>query len=218
MGVFDRYKFRDWAFLKDFLSAVMHLFTQYLVLMRAYSSLPTVCVVFFVLEALRFQNISCLVKFIVFGAWLLHYAIRDRCFWKRREFGLLLANFFIWISLVHVNIYFNVVIVLCERVAHVPFELGNCEVQFKLTVLSAYKSLEDGIGETANEATLVVLYDLVVVVLQEFQFEIGQVETTIVISGELISNIQDDLVWVSFGHKRVCHRSPNLEHLIVRRD
>ena len=114
------------------------------------------------------------------------------------------------------HIELDFIVVLCQRVAHVSLELRNREVQFKLAILSTYERLEDGIRETANEATLVVLDYLVVVVLEELDFEVGQVETAVVVCRELVRDVENDLIRVALRHKRVRHRAAYLEDLVVR--
>ena len=53
-------------------------------------------------------------------------------------------------------------------------------------------------------------------VLEEFELEIRQVETAVIVRCKLIGNIENDLVGVPLSHESVRQSAPDLEHLIVR--
>lgn len=72
--------------------------------------------------------------------------------------------------------------------------------------------------EASNEAALVVLHHVAIVVLEELVLEVGQVKAAVIVCGELVGDIEDDLVRVSARHEGVRHGSPNPEHLLVARD
>ena len=76
--------------------------------------------------------------------------------------------------------------------------------------------LKERVGETADEAALVVLHHLIEVVLEKFQFEVCQIKAAVIVCSELISRIDDDLVRVSIRHESVRHCPSNLEDLLVR--
>ena len=85
-----------------------------------------------------------------------------------------------------------------------------------MAILGAYESLEDGACKCPDETPLVVLHHLVVVVLYEFDLEVGKVEATVVVGRKLVCHIQDHFVRTVLRHKRMGHRSSNLKHLLVR--
>ena len=72
--------------------------------------------------------------------------------------------------------------------------------------------------KAADKATLIILYNLVKVVLEELHFKVGQVETAIVVGGELVGHIEDHFICISSGHERVRHAFADLEDLLIRRD
>lgn len=94
----------------------------------------------------------------------------------------------------NVDIELGVVIVLCKRVAHVSIEFSDREVQLKLVVSASEVGLDESTCETADETAFVILDDFLVVVLQEFEFKVGQVETAIVVRRKLVCNVQDHFV------------------------
>jgi len=71
-------------------------------------------------------------------------------------------------------------------------------------------------GKASNKTALVVLHHVVKVALEELQFEVGQIEATVVIGCELVSDVQHYLVCMAPSHKIMCHSSANPEHLLVR--
>ena len=72
--------------------------------------------------------------------------------------------------------------------------------------------------EAANKATLIILHNLIKVVLEELHFEVGQIETAIVIGGELVGHIKDDFICVSTSHKCIRHAFADFKYLLVRGD
>ena len=84
-----------------------------------------------------------------------------------------------------------------------------------MAILGAYESLEDGACEGPDETPLVVLHHLVVVVLYEFDLEVGKVEATVVVGCKLVCHVQDHFVRTVLRHKRMSHGSSNLKHLLV---
>ena len=73
-------------------------------------------------------------------------------------------------------------------------------------------------GKAAYKAALVVRDDLAEVVTEEFQFEVRQIETAVIIRRKLICNVQNDFICVSTGHECVCHSTADFEDLLVRLD
>ena len=116
------------------------------------------------------------------------------------------------------NINFDFVVVLRERVSHVPLKLDNCEVQFKLVVAAWQVLLKERVRETANEAALIILHHLREVVLQELELEVSQVKPTVIVCGELVGSVDHDLVRVPMRHESVRHGPANLKDLLVRGD
>ena len=72
--------------------------------------------------------------------------------------------------------------------------------------------------EAANKAPLVVLNHVVEVVLEELEFEVGQVKAAVIVGRELVRHVQDDLVRVATRDESVSHGSPYSKHLLVRGD
>ena len=73
-------------------------------------------------------------------------------------------------------------------------------------------------AEAANETALVVLHYVMEVALEELELEVGKVEATVVISCELIGDVQDNFIRVSSRHKIECHGASDPKHLLIRRD
>ena len=73
-------------------------------------------------------------------------------------------------------------------------------------------------SKASDKATLIILHNLIKVVLEELHFEVGQIETAIVIGGELVGHIKDDFICVSTSHECVCHAFADLKDLLVRGD
>ena len=71
--------------------------------------------------------------------------------------------------------------------------------------------------KTSNKTTLIVLDHFIEIVLEELQLEVSQIETTIIVGGELVCHIQDNFIGVTPGHKSMRHGLSNFENLIVGR-
>ena len=74
-----------------------------------------------------------------------------------------------------------------------------------MAVLSTEVVPEDGTCESSYETAFIVLDHLVVVVLEELRFEVGQIETTVVVCSELVGKVQNDLVRVKLRHECLSH-------------
>lgn len=131
------------------------------------------------------------------------------------QWRIRLVSFILCIDQVYVN--FDLVNVLRQRVAHVAFKLGDGEEELELVVRVWQVSFKHLIREAPNKAALVVCNNLCVVVLEELSFEVGEIESAIVVRGKLVCDVDYDFVCVESRHERVSHGLTNLVHLLVRR-
>ena len=82
---------------------------------------------------------------------------------------------------------------MSQTVAHVVHELRNSEVNIKLLVVSS-DNFHESRAECSYETSLVVFHDIFKMISYEVWLEVCQVETAIIANGELVHNIQHDLV------------------------
>ena len=73
LSVLDRHELRDGALLKDLLTPLSHLLIKHFLLVSVKNA--NVLLTFLVLQALSFQDISCLIELIVFSTLVRHSAI-----------------------------------------------------------------------------------------------------------------------------------------------
>jgi len=108
--------------------------------------------------------------------------------------------------------------ILSQWVAHVSFKFGNSEVQFKLVATPGQVRWKQRIRKTADKTALIILHDLIVVVFEEFELEVGQVKPAVVVCRELICYVQHNFVSISFVYKSVRHGFSDFKNLLVRRN
>ena len=118
---------------------------------------------------------------------------------------------------IDVEIDFDFFIILCQGIAHVIFKLWDSEIELILA-LWLTELLDQIWTKCTYEGPLVVNHNFVVKILHELWLEICQIESTVIVAGELVSNIQDYFVGVALSGKIERHCLPNLCYLLIRWD
>ena len=181
-GVSNLYEFRDWAFLQNIMASVLHLLARVLLnLVRV-----LFCRRWVTRHAFSFQSsVVCLIVHFVNVLPSSNWSFR----WVSPLNSLNVIATNILLALVDINLHLNIVIVLSQWITHVAFKLCNREIQFELVVHIWQIGLKQGVCKTPNEAALVILHHFVEVAFEELKLEVSQVETAVVVSGELIRHI-----------------------------
>ena len=98
----------------------------------------------------------------------------------------------IWIGLSQVRIILFKVLVNQTK-SDVIVELGDGEVQ--LVSVSLFQFLQETFSEGSNDTLLIVIDDILEELIDELNFEVGQIKSSIIIAVELIGNVQNYLVF-----------------------
>ena len=110
-----------------------------------------------------------------------------------------------------------------EREPNIVLELRDGEVKLVLVlaVLVPVHLLEQLLGERTDQRLLVVIDDLLEKLVDELHFEVGDIETRIVVRIELIGEVQHDFVALALFRRVnefVHHALADVPHLAVTRD
>lgn len=79
-------------------------------------------------------------------------------------------------------------------------KFGNREIYLKLILelLIWIDFIQQALRKSSNDALFIVAYDILEELIDELHFEVGQIETSIVVAIVLIGEVQHDLIFFIF--------------------
>lgn len=87
-------------------------------------------------------------------------------------------------------------VLMDEREANIVFKLGNSEVKLHISQFGVLIQLfKDAFSESSNDRLFIISDDIREELVDEFDFEVCQVETSVVVAVELVSQVKNYLIF-----------------------
>lgn len=87
-------------------------------------------------------------------------------------------------------------VLMDERKANIVFKLGNGEVKLHISQFGVLIQLfKDAFSESSNDRLFIISDDIREELVDEFDFEVCQVETSVVVAVELVSQVKNYLIF-----------------------